>query len=76
MRDDEAYHAIYEERNRQDEMFGEHAGFDKQTADRSVVILAEEFGEVARAVYECDPENLVEELVQVAAVCVAWLETL
>jgi NTP pyrophosphatase (non-canonical NTP hydrolase) len=67
---------IAAERKRQDKMFGPHAGFDQQTSDKSLVILAEEFGEVARAVYEGDYENLEEELVQVAAVCWAWLETL
>lgn len=39
-------------------------------------ILAEEFGEVARAINEGDPENLKEELIQTAAVCLSWLEAL
>jgi NTP pyrophosphatase (non-canonical NTP hydrolase) len=39
-------------------------------------ILGEEYGEVCRAVLEKDFENLEEELVQVAAVCVAMLEDL
>jgi hypothetical protein len=39
-----------------------------------VAVLAEECGEVARAVLERDPENLRHELIQVAAVAVAWLE--
>lgn len=57
--------------------------------DRRLVILAEELGEVARAVCELGeyvgPTSAVEyremhlnlqaELVQVAAVCVAWLES-
>lgn len=39
------------------------------------VIEAEEFGEVAREVYEKAPASrLREELVQVAAVAVAWIE--
>lgn len=37
-------------------------------------ILAEEAGEVAKAVLERDDRGLEFELVQVAAVCVAWLE--
>ncbi len=40
-----------------------------------MVILAEEGGEVARAVLERDTNQLQEELVQVAAVAVAWLES-
>jgi NTP pyrophosphatase (non-canonical NTP hydrolase) len=41
-----------------------------------LTVLAEEFGEVARAILENNPGNLKEELVQVAAVSVAWLESL
>lgn len=48
-----------------------------------LAVLAEEFGEVAREVTEAlidvkryNSEHLVKELVQVAAVCVAWLEAL
>lgn len=37
-------------------------------------VLAEECGEVARAVLDVDAINLRDELVQVAAVAVAWLE--
>lgn len=39
-------------------------------------VLAEECGEVARAVLDSDPESLRTELIQVAAVAVAWLEAL
>ena len=38
------------------------------------VVLGEECGEVARAVLDRDHAQLVAELVQVAAVAVAWLE--
>lgn len=43
-----------------------------------VAVLSEECGEVARAVLDQRrwPEPLREELVQVAAVAVAWLESL
>lgn len=39
-------------------------------------VLAEECGEVARAVLDRMPANLRAELIQVAAVAVAWLEGL
>ena len=39
-------------------------------------VLGEECGEVARAVLDYDPEQTLRELVQVAAVAVAWLEAL
>jgi hypothetical protein len=40
------------------------------------VVLGEECGEVQRAVLEKDSDNLRTELIQVAAVAVAWLEAL
>ena len=62
---------IIAERKHQDKKFGpaRKLGQLKRNA-----ILGEEVGEVARAILERDKENLREELVQVAACCVAWLE--
>ena len=40
------------------------------------VILGEEFGEVAREVYEKDTEKLYNELIQCGAVCMAWAEAI
>jgi hypothetical protein len=37
-------------------------------------VLAEECGEVSRAVLDRDDEGLRRELIQVAAVAIAWLE--
>ena len=39
-------------------------------------VLSEECGEVARAVLDTDIDQLRTELIQVAAVAVAWLEAL
>jgi len=39
-------------------------------------VLHEEAGEVARAVMERSDADLRDELIQVAAVCHAWLEVL
>ena len=41
-----------------------------------LAVLTEEIGEVARAVQERDKINLREELIQVAAVAVAWAVSL
>lgn len=41
-----------------------------------MTVLTEEVGEVARAVIEDDADQLRTELVQVAAICVAWMESL
>lgn len=73
--------AIDAERDRQDAKFGwfrtgtarSHMPSDNLHA--KVSVLAEEFGEVANAVLEGDDANLEVELIQVMAVCMAWLES-
>ncbi len=45
-------------------------------ATTKAAVLSEECGEVARAVLDHDQDHLRVELVQVAAVAVAWLEGL
>jgi NTP pyrophosphatase (non-canonical NTP hydrolase) len=71
---------IVEERRRQDFLKSQgkfaHTCADAMPASIKLAVLAEEFGEVARAVCERDYVNLREELVQVAAVSLAWLEAL
>ena len=49
---------------------------DDIPAASKLAILVEEVGEVARAICDRDPEHMREELVQVAAVAVAWVEAL
>lgn len=78
MKREDIYQAIDNERARQDEKWG---GRESSTSilpgddlHAKVSVLGEEFGEVARAVLERDDQGLECELVQVAAVCVAWLE--
>lgn len=62
------YNAIFDERQRQNRI---HPQFPEELR---IAILTEEVGEVARALLEVDPENLRDELIQVAAVAVRWLE--
>ena len=75
------FEAINVERDRQDDKFG----FDPpsilpgEDEWRKLAVLAEEFGEVANALLETDFGNdtqahVEEELIQVAAVAVAWVE--
>lgn len=53
----------------------EYTPADKECPEGTrLAVLVEEVGEVARAICEDDERNKFEELVQVAAVCVAWLE--
>lgn len=65
---------VYKELQRQELKWGKQ---DHSEPDW-YVILGEEVGEVARAIFECHGkqlnENYREELIQVAAVCMAALE--
>lgn len=77
------WHLIRQERTRQHEQWtGPHrwgAGDCSSTETDHIVkvaVLTEECGEVARAVLDENTEDLVTELVQTAAVAVAWLEAL
>jgi NTP pyrophosphatase (non-canonical NTP hydrolase) len=63
------------ERARQDALYGPPA-LRGYSADRWLRVLMEEVGEVARALENEDPENLMTELTQVAAVAVAMIEAL
>ena len=73
------YDDIRTERTRQDTLAaaGRWGGESVATIsdDRRLRVLVEEIGEVARALEE-DDSQLRAELVQVAAVAVAWLEAL
>lgn len=65
----------------QQEIAKANGKFSKTCADpmsnyERLTVLGEEFGEVARAILEGDPENLRTVLIQVAAVSVAWVEGL
>lgn len=67
-------HSIDQERKRQDTKWGEQNHSDEIW----LAILMEEIGEVAKAMLAGqdahDPDAIKQELVQVAAVSVAWLE--
>lgn len=64
---------ISNERQRQDDKWGSQRDL---TDEKWGVILGEEYGEVCRAVCEHDDAQLRKELIQVAAVAVAWVEAL
>lgn len=75
------YRMIDEERARQAAKWREpHAWGQGDCSSGNVAptakaaVLSEECGEVSRAVLDRDKAGLRLELVQVAAVCVAWLE--
>lgn len=65
--------AVNAERDRQEAKWGQQNHGDHKWSD----ILVEEVGEVSKSLNEGDPEeHLVEELIQVAAVCVSWVEAI
>lgn len=70
----DAIDAILEERRRQADKWHEPPGVWPCAPGIKLAVLAEEFGEVANALLERDGANLKVELIQVAAVCLKWLE--
>lgn len=69
---DDIYKLIDIERNRQDKL---HPTFPDDDHRRNS-ILAEVCGEVASSVNDGRPRGMRAEIVQVAAVCVRWLEAI
>jgi len=67
------FSVVGEERKSQDEKWGANRDLDDRTW---AVVLMEEVGEVANSILEYDDEELFTELVQVAAVAVAWMENI
>ncbi len=68
----EFFSDIRKERDRQEFLFNGR----RNSLLKWMCILSEEHGEVAMAILDRDDENMYEELVQVAAVAVAWGEQL
>lgn len=64
------FQKIARERKAQDAKWGEQNHHDGYWS----LILSEEVGELAKAILQDDGTNLDEELTQVAAVAVAWME--
>lgn len=83
MNRNDALELVDRERDRQSAMWGgRHAWGRGDCSSHDVAdiakaaVLAEECGEVARAVLERNEPELITELVQVVAVGLAWLESL
>ena len=60
------------ERKRQDAKWGR--SFPGRTDDRWLTIATEELGECANAILSHDEADLTTEIIQLAAVCLSWLE--
>lgn len=76
MNHEEIIRSILLERDRQDELHPGDTPADDIDPFRKLAYLVEEVGEASEALQERDDDGLAEELVQVAAVAVAWLERL
>jgi len=64
---------IWKERIHQDTKFPPEE--DVNISDYQMyIVLAEEFGEIAKGLLENDYNNVDDEIVQVAAVCTKWYE--
>lgn len=72
MKRDKIITEILNERVRQDEKFQ----VQNHDPDRWAIIIGEEFGEVCQAILKKDMPNYREELIQVAACCMAAIECL
>ena len=65
---------VSQERQRQDDKFGDQTG---HSDGMWLAILAEEFGEIGKALCEgADAREVLDEIIQTAAVAVAWAECL
>lgn len=64
------------ERDRQDKKWGGLPGIERRDDHTYAAVLGEEFGECCKAWLERDMEGLREELIQTAAVAIAWIEEL
>lgn len=67
---------IADERVRQDAKWGGIPGIDRTDDHTYAAVLGEEFGEACKAWIERDVPGLRTELIQVAAVALAWVEEL
>jgi NTP pyrophosphatase (non-canonical NTP hydrolase) len=68
------FELIRDERRRQDEKWGSANVLQNGSRELRLAVLTEEVGEVAKAILDHDHREMLEELIQVAAVAVAWLE--
>ena len=68
------FNAIARERERQDAKWGGVPGIDRRDDHTYAAVLGEEFGEVCKAWLERDVPGLRKELIQTAAVALAWVE--
>jgi hypothetical protein len=67
---------VCQERKRQEEIHPDKTPACVMSNAWRHVILSEEVGEVAEAVQGADRAELKKELIQVAAVCFAWLQSI
>lgn len=67
---------VQDERERQDRKWGGVPGVERRDDHTYAAVLTEEVGEACKAWLEREPMDLRAELIQVAAVAMAWVEEL
>jgi len=72
--DNSILNEVLAERERQDKKWGGVPGIDRLDDHTYAAVLGEEFGEVCQAWLQREVKELRLELIQVAAVAVAWIE--
>jgi len=73
----QALSLVAAEREAQDQKWQRRPGVWDRPAGVKALVLGEEYGEVCNAVLERKPDTeLLAELIQTAAVCVAWAEVI
>lgn len=76
MKRNRIYELIDDERDFQNNKWRRGENHWEASPHTKNTVLVEEIGEVSKAILSHDHVNLVEELVQSAAVIVAWLESI
>jgi len=70
------FELIDEKREYEDDKWGRLPGIWPDPDEWKLTVLTEEVGEVARGILERDIQQVFDELVDVAAVAVAWMEAI
>jgi NTP pyrophosphatase (non-canonical NTP hydrolase) len=72
---EEVFKLLSKRRDAQNKKWGRADGDWPSSDPVKLTVLVEEVGEIANAILEGDLPNLKDELIDTAAVLVAWLET-
>ena len=75
MERNEVWAEVEKELDRHVSLWGRQDGAWNDSLEKKLVVLAEEFGEIAMALNDHDFDNLKTELIQTISVAASWLLT-